>query len=381
MPLLTVGVAGSSLKENERRVPIHPNHIARIPRDLRDHLFFEEGYGVRFGVSDDELRGMSAGLMSRSELLQEPEIVLLPKPVAGDLKAVHEGGIHCGWPHCVQGFENTQIAIDRKLTLIAWEAMFSWLSDEVRDLHCFYKNNELAGHCGVIHALGLLGIDGHYGPARKAVILSLGSVSRGSVYALQGRGFRVITVYTKRPVHNVRDHIYGCEFKQMRLGNTHEAPAIAIDADGTERPLLEELLDADVIVNGILQDTDRPMMYFREGEHKQLKRDCLIIDASCDLKMGFPFARPTTFNEPMFDVDQVHYYAVDHTPSYLWNSASWEISLGLLPFLRCIMEGPSSWEANDTIRNAIEIKDGIIRNPKILSFQHRYKDYPHRVLE
>jgi hypothetical protein len=36
-----------------------------------------------------------------------------------------------------------------------------------------------------------------------------------------------------------------------------------------------------------------------------------------------------------------------------------------------------AWEANETIRPAIEIRDGVIRNPRILSFQHRSPDYPH----
>jgi alanine dehydrogenase len=378
---LTVGVAGTSLKENEQRVPIHPAHLPRIPENIRKYLVFEEGYGKPFGMPDEELKGLSGGLISRDALLRDSEIVLLPKPLAEDLKQIHEGGILWGWPHCVQGFEATQIAIDRKLTMIAWEAMFSWLPGGARDLHSFYKNNELAGFCGVIHALGLLGIDGHYGPRRRAVVLSLGSVSRGAIYALQGRGFRDITVFTQRPPHLVRDHIYGCELKQMRRGGSGEAPMVAVAADGTTRPLLEELEGADVIVNGILQDTDAPLMYLREGEHEQLKRDCLIVDGSCDLKMGFPFARPTSFEEPMFDVGHVHYYAVDHTPTYLWNSASWEISLSLLPYLRNIMEGPAGWKANETVRRAIEIQDGVIQNPNILNFQKREATYPHNVLK
>jgi len=51
--------------------------------------------------------------------------------------------------------------------------------------------------------------------------------------------------------------------------------------------------------------------------------------------MGFEWARPTSFAEPMFAVGQaMHYYGVDHSPSYLWNSATWEISEALIPHLR-----------------------------------------------
>jgi hypothetical protein len=39
--------------------------------------------------------------------------------------------------------------------------------------------------------------------------------------------------------------------------------------------------------------------------------------------MGFSWAQPTSFADPMFTVgSNIHYYAVDHSPSLLWNSAT-----------------------------------------------------------
>ena len=64
-----------------------------------------------------------------------------------------------GWPHCVQDRELTQLAIDRRLTLIAFEAMNHWTRDNAVGLHVFHKNNELAGYCSVLHALQLVGFD------------------------------------------------------------------------------------------------------------------------------------------------------------------------------------------------------------------------------
>ena len=94
--------------------------------------------------------------------------------------------------------------------------------------------------------------------------------------------------------------------------------------------------------------------------------------------MGFEWARPTEFHDPMFTVGQgVNYYGVDHSPSFLWNSATWEISEAIMPFLRTVMEGPSSWAKNLTISRAIEIEGGVVKNPSILTFQNRKPDYPH----
>ncbi len=375
--MLTLGVIASSRKENEHRVPIHPDHFSWLPPDLRATMRFESGYGKPFGLSDDELNQQFAGTAKRGDLLASSDVVLLPKPLEDDLEEFQQGGILWGWPHCVQQREITQLAIDRKLTLIAWEAMFSWKGD-VKEMHIFDRNNEMAGYCGVIHALGLAGKDGLYGGPARACVISHGSVSRGAIYALLRRGFHDILVFTQRPPWAVHDKILGCRYGQLIADGSDQALDV-VQEDGRRVKFAEVLADTDVIVNGILQDTDRPLMFLADGEVDRLKPGALMVDVSCDLGMGFPFARPTSFEEPMFAVGRALYYAVDHTPSYLWQSASWEISRAVVPFIRDVLLGPDGWQQNETIRRAIEIRDGVIQNRKILSFQSRDSDFPHPI--
>ena len=84
--LLTVGVIEKSLKENEKRVAIHPEHIERIPRELRKQITFEEGYGLRFGMENNTLAKLTSGrVASKEEILKSFDCVLMPKPSARDL--------------------------------------------------------------------------------------------------------------------------------------------------------------------------------------------------------------------------------------------------------------------------------------------------------
>ncbi len=374
--LLTVGVIGKSSKENEKRVPIHPEHIKHIPQSLREQITFEEGYGVRFGMNDNTLAKLTSGRVTfREEILNGFDCVLLPKPLAEDLSQVREGAIVWGWPHCVQQKEITQVSIERRLTLLAWEEMFTWSRTGEKDMHTFYKNNEMAGYAGVDHALSLTGTTGNYGKSLKVVVLSFGSVSRGAVYALQGQGFRDITVYTGRPSTEVRDQLPGISFKQMKRDDSGNM--LVVESDGSTRPFVEALSDVQIIVNGTLQDTALPKMFVPVHDADKLMEGTLIVDISCDEGMGFWCAKPTSFEHPMFEAAGMFYYAVDHSPSFYWNSASWEISKALLPFLPDVIGGPNVWEKNKTISRSIEIGNGVIQNPKILSFQNREKEYPH----
>jgi len=375
--LLTVGVIGKSSKENEKRVPIHPEHLKHIPKKLQKQITFEEGYGVRFGMDDNTLAKLTSGRVAfREEILNGFDCVLLPKPLAEDLSQVREGAIVWGWPHCVQQKEITQVSIERKLTLIAWEEMFTWSRTDEKNMHIFYKNNEIAGYAGVDHALSLTGTTGYYGKSLKAVVLSFGSVSRGALYALQGQGFRNITVYTGRPSTEVKDQLPGISFKQVKEDDSGNL--LVVESDGRTRPIAEALSDVQIIVNGILQDIAQPKMFVPAHDAYKLMKGTLIIDISCDEGMGFWCAKPTSFEHPMFEAAGKFYYAVDHSPSFYWNSASWEISKALLPFLPEVMGGPNTWEKNKTISKSIEIRNGVIQNPKILSFQNREKEYPHK---
>ena len=161
--LLDLGVIGSSAKENEHRLPLHPEHLPHLDEDLRQRITLEHGYGRRFGVDDDALAPYVAGFATRAEILADSAVVVLPKPQHEDVAALSAGQVLWGWPHCVQDAELTQLAIDRKLTLIAFEAMNHWTHDGHLGLHVFHKNNELAGYCSVIHALQLAGLTGDYG--------------------------------------------------------------------------------------------------------------------------------------------------------------------------------------------------------------------------
>jgi alanine dehydrogenase len=374
------GVIATSKKENEQRIPIHPEHLPRLPESIRQQLIFEAGYGAPFDIDDSEIAAQTGGMATRHELLADLGRVILAKPVLSDLQELREGGILWGWPHCVQQTAITQAAIDRKQTLIAFEDMFVWGANGQMGRHTFYKNNEMAGYCAVLHALRLRGIDGHYGNRRKSIIFSFGAVSRGAIYALKARGFRDITICIQRPDHEVREEVLGCHYVRIREGVEGEPRLLLTEHDGSERPLIDLISESDIIVNGILQETDHPLMFVTEEEQSLLKPGCLIIDVSCDEGMGFYFARPTTFKDPMFRVGRVDYYAVDHTPSYLWESASRSISAALLVHLPTVVAGRDSWQKNETIRQAVNIDAGVIQKPAILSFQKRQPSYPHAII-
>ena len=134
------------------------------------------------------------------------------------------------------------------------------------------------------------------------IIFSFGAVSRGAIYALEAHGFRDITICIQRPDHAVREEVLDCHYVRIQKGEKGEARMLVVEHDGSQRPLTELIGEAGIIINGTYQDPGSPLDFITEDETACLRPDSLIIDVSCDEGMGFHFARPTTFKDPMFKV-------------------------------------------------------------------------------
>jgi alanine dehydrogenase len=200
------------------------------------------------------------------------------------------------------------------------------------------------------------------------------------VTGLAALGINDVTVLTQRNVSAVASPMPSVQLQHFARDPSNPSRTLALKAP-EPGPIAEVLAQYDVVVNCILQDTDEPLMFVLDEDLHRFAPGTLFVDVSCDEGMGFSWARPTSFADPMFTVGEgLHYYAVDHSPSFLWNSATWENSEALLNYLPIVMAGPAAWDASETIRRAIEIRDGHVQNPRILSFQHRAAAHPHDVL-
>ncbi|QIK58116.1 hypothetical protein G7059_09805 [Erysipelothrix sp. HDW6A] len=359
---MKIAVIRHSYKDGERRVPIHPKFLDDINEDVLRNLIFEKDYGMYFGVDDEVLESYTGNAcLPKDVLLRECDKVIITKPTYQDIEMMKDGATLFGWIHSVQNKELVDLALEKKLSYVAWENMY--YETKRGRVHIFQTNNELAGYCGVQHALQQIGVDGYYGPQRKIKIVSFGSVSRGAIHALMSQGFYDIEVYSWRPSHLIADQIHAITYSQMYFDENH---ILRVDKPGKPR-IVDEFAASDVIVNGILQNPNKPVMYFYEDDIHLFKNNTLIIDISCDEGMGFPFAQATSFEEPILKFGKIQYYAVDHIPTLLWDSASYQISKSLKPYLYQFVYD----NYGEVLENAIDIKDGKIVNKRIIEFQNR----------
>ncbi|MET9578864.1 N(5)-(carboxyethyl)ornithine synthase [Streptomyces sp. DT199] len=379
MTKLTIGVVATSRKENEQRLPLHPAHLGSLEAAVRSRLFFETGYGLPFGVSDEELASLSGGIRTRDELFAECDVILLFKPVLEDFMELREGQILWGCPHFVQDEKVTQVSIDQRLTVIAMEGMMHWSQDGTFNPSIAPGMGEMAGYCSVTHALACVGRTGRWGPPLRAAVIGYGSTGKGAVEALRAQGITDVTLLTKRPPSALGLPLDGVDRARIVADDEDAGKLYAVSGD--HRTELAEVLGAhDVVVNCVRQDPDAPLVFLTGEDLSTLRPGTLIVDVACDTGMGFSWARPTSFTRPVRQLtDTVRYYAVDHSPSYLWASATWVLSEAMLPYIATVVAGEAHWASDKTVDRAVEVRRGVVENPQILSFQNRRPEYPHTV--
>lgn len=309
-----------SQKQNEKRRCLIPSDIKNI--ENKNYIFIEDGYGEVLGYTDKDYINEGVQIANKEEVLSK-EIICDPKIGDADYIRDLKNQTIFGWVHAVQNKKITDFLIQNKLTAYAWEDMY----EDGR--HTFWRNNEIAGEAAVIHAYTIHGL---FPYDTKVAILGRGNIARGALKILTFMGADV-TVYDRR----------------------------------TEKLFQKELNQFDVIVNAILWDNSRTDHIIYKSDLKRMKKDAMIIDISCDRNGGVETSKPTFLDSPIYEVDGIVHYAVDHTPSIFYKTISATLSEIISKNIDMLIVG----KPNDILSNALIVKDGIVLDERINQFQKR----------
>lgn len=311
-------------KKNEKRIGIIPSQLKNIKNT--QNLFFEKNYGLNLGISDQEYIEMGANVVERDYIINECEILCDPK--IGDSDYVYDlpdDKILFGYFHAVQNKRLTDKLIDMKSTCIAWEDM------NHLGKHLFWKNNVLAGEAAVLHSVN------YYGKTfsnKKVAVIGRGNTAQGAIKTFSQLGADV-TVFSR----------------------------------GNEELFRKQLPIFDVVCNCVLWDTSRSDHIVYRHDLKRMKQNSMIIDVSCDRNGGIETSIPKPISDPVYVVDDIIHYTVDHTPSIYFYDASVFFGEVIEQYIDILVEG--EYMLNSDLDNAIIINKGLIKDTRINEFQLR----------
>jgi N5-(carboxyethyl)ornithine synthase len=310
-----------SKKENEKRRALIPNGLVNV-RNI-SYLYFEKGYGEILGYSDEDYYKMGVNIVNRERIFKQDIICNIHAPEPVEQTLFYKGKIFFGFIDAVQGRKITDFFLDMKMTAISWGKMV----DNGRPV--LWRNNEIAGEAGVFHAFS------YYGrlPYECSVaVIGKGNAGSAAIKLLEKMGADV-TIYDRETVLSLRN----------------------------------ELRKYDIIVNTVLWDVFRKDRLIYRRDLKEMKKGAMIIDISSNKKLEIETSHPTTIDNPVYSVDGILHYVVDHTPTIFWKTATESISKEIIKYIDDLVEE----NENKVLKNATIIQDGKILDEKIIKFQKR----------
>lgn len=307
-------------KKDEKRRALTPKDLYRVKN--KKNVFVEEGYGLVLGYEDDEYLVQGVNIAPRYEILNK-DIICDPK--IGDAEYLNglKNQTIFGWVHAVQNRSITDKIVNNKLSVYAWEDMFQ------KGRHVFWRNNEIAGEAAIMHAYTIHGL---FPYNTKVALIGRGNIARGALKILTFMGADV-TVYDRR----------------------------------TEQLLRDEIASYDVLVNAVLWDTKRNDHIVYKTDLKRMKKGSMIIDISCDRNGGIESSVPTSLENPVYTVDGIVHYVVDHTPTLFYKTISESLSENTSSYLDYLIEG----KENEVLKKAFIVDSGSILDQRINEFQGR----------
>lgn len=316
------------IKNQEYRVGLRPDQVKTLTSSGHQ-IFVEKNAGLGAGFVDHQYLLAGAYLVdSAAEVFEQSEMIIKVKePQRDERKMLRPGQILFTYLHLAPDQEQTQDLLDADVVAIAYET----ISCTQGRLPLLAPMSEVAGRMSIqaaAHHLekrqegyGVLmgGIAGV--PAAKVLILGAGIVGSNALQMAVGLGADVTVVDQSLPRLRELDALYGNRIKTRMVSES----------------LIDDLVvDIDVVIGAILiPGASAPKLI--QFEHVQaMKSGAVMVDVAIDQGGCFETSKPTTHDDPTYQVNHVVHYCVANMPGAVPRTSTFGLTNATFPFIQSI---------------------------------------------
>ena len=320
---MRVGVP-KEIKTHEYRVGLTLGAVREYV--ARGHeVLVEERAGEGIGASDDDYRRAGAAVVgSAEEIFSRADLIVKVKePQAQEWAMLREGQILFTYLHLAPDPLQTRGLLESGCTAIAYETV----TDRRGGLPLLAPMSEVAGRLSIEAAgaalrrfsggRGLLlgGVPGV--PATRVVVIGGGVVGVHAARMAVGLGAEVTIIDRSIPRLRELDDLFGGRVR-TRYSSLES--------------LEQEVVGADVVIGAVLIPGAAAPKLVTRAMLSQMKPGAVLVDVAIDQGGCFETSRPTTHDDPTFEVDGVIHYCVANMPGAVPLTSSHALNNATLPF-------------------------------------------------
>lgn len=325
---MLVGIP-TEIKNNEYRVAITPAGVAELTRRGHD-VIIQAGAGDGSAISDNDFKAAGAEIVtSADQVWADADLLLKVKePIEAEYTNLRRGQTLFTYLHLAASRPCTAALLASGTTAIAYETVQTTNSDGSVALPLLAPMSEVAGRLsaqvGAYHLMRTQGgrgvlMGGVPGVAPAEVVVVGGGVAGYNAARIaKGMGAHVtvfdLNVNTLRKIDN----------------ETHGT----IETRYSSSLELEEAVkNADLVIGAVLIPGAKAPKLVTNSTVSHMKSGAVLVDIAIDQGGGFEDSRPTTHDDPTFEVHDTVFYCVANMPGAVPRTSTFALTNATMPYV------------------------------------------------
>jgi alanine dehydrogenase len=322
------------VKNHEYRVAITPVGVHELTRHGHE-VYVERSAGVGSQISDEEYESAGATILDTADDVWGTADLLLKvkEPVAEEYHRMREGLTLFTYLHLAADETLTRELIDREVTAIAYETV----QLPSGGLPLLYPMSEVAGCLApqvgahsLMRARGGRGVlmGGVGGVANaKVVVIGAGVAGQNAANIALGMGADVTLLDTD--LDKLRMSFWRYNNRVHGLASS----SLAIE---------QQVSEADLVIGAVLIPGARAPKLVTNDLVAGMKQGSVLVDIAVDQGGCFEDSRPTTHDDPIFQVHDSIFYCVANMPGAVPNTSTYALTNATLPYTVALAD--KGWE-------------------------------------
>lgn len=352
---MRVGIP-TEIKNNENRVAITQAGVFELKRRGHD-VFVQAGAGLGSAITDADYEAAGATIVATADQVwaDSDMILKVKEPIASEYDKLRKGQVLFTYLHLAADKTLTEKVLESGTTAIAYETV--QLAN--RALPLLAPMSEVAGRLSVqVGAYSLMKANGGRGillggvtATRRGKVVVIGGGAAGEQAARMAYGLgaevTIIDIALAR-LKQLEDEFNGRI--QTRTSNAHN--------------ITEALKDADLVIGSVLIPGEKAPKLVTDEMVAQMKQGSVLVDIAIDQGGCFENSRPTTHDDPTFEVHNSIYYCVANMPGAVPETSTAALTNATLPYVVALAD--KGWKAalaaDEALAKGLNAHEGVLAN-------------------
>jgi len=355
---MKIGVP-KEIKTNENRVALVPAGALALV-NAGHSVTIEKGAGEGSGFSDDLYVKAGAKIAhDAAAVWKDAEMIMKVKePIEREWPHMRDGQVIFTYFHFAADEKLTKAHIASKAICIAYETV----ELPSRELPLLTPMSEVAGRMAVQE--GAKYLEKIFG-GRGVLLGGVPGVLPAKVVILGGG---VVGINAAKMAAGMGAHVVILDLSLERLRYLSDVMPANVQLLHSNRfAILEQIVDADLVVGGVLVPGAVAPKLILRGDLKTMRPGSVIVDVAIDQGGCVETMHPTTHENPTFVVDGVIHYAVANMPGAVPRTSTFALTNATLPYaLQLANKGwKQALKDNGALLKGLNMVDGKVTYPAV----------------